>query len=310
MNLNKNAVKIARKMIDRRDSLKISSFTMDNGTTLIDCGVNSRGSLEAGVMFSQVCMGGLAHIRTGRAEYGGLTLETVEVETHHPAVACLASQKAGWNITGEGFFSLGSGPARVLAKKPKETFERVGYTEESDKAVICLEASKYPPEEVCAEIARACGISPDGLYVLIARTACPVSSVQVSARMVETALFRLDHLGVDTRGIKMGRGTAPIAPLVGDDNRMMGITNDMVIYGSSVYLETEVDFDAQALPSINSEAYGKPFAEIFKEAGYDFYKINPAIFAPAEVEVRNVQTGGTEKAGRINPEVLKESLGV
>ncbi len=296
--------------MENQDSLKISYFTMDNGTTLIDCGVNSKGSLEAGVMFSRVCMGGLAHIRTGREEYGGLTLDTVKVETYQPAVACLASQKAGWNIKGEGFFSLGSGPARILAKKPKETFERVGYTEESDEAVICLEASKYPPEAVCDDIAKACGISSEGLYVLIARTACPVSSVQISARMVETAIFRLDHLGVDTRGIKMGRGVAPIAPVVGDDNQMMGITNDMVIYGSSVYLETEVDFQVESLPSLNSDAYGKPFADIFKEAGYDFYKINPAIFAPAEVEVLNLQTGRKEKAGRVNPQVLKESLGV
>ncbi|NOZ76964.1 MAG: methenyltetrahydromethanopterin cyclohydrolase [Euryarchaeota archaeon] len=310
MNLNRSAAGIAREMVERQDSLGITSFEMENGTTVIDCGVESKGSLEAGVMFSRVCMGGLARIRTGREEYGGLVLDTVEVETHQPAVACLASQKAGWNITGEGFFSLGSGPARVLARKPKETFQRIGYTEESDEAVICLEASRYPPEAVCEDIARACGISPEGLYVLIARTACQVSSVQISARMVETAIFRLDHLGVDTREIKMGRGVAPIAPVVGDDNQMMGITNDMVIYGSSVYLETEVDLPVESLPSVNSEAYGKPFADIFRDAGYDFYKVNPAIFAPAEVEVLNLRTGRREKAGRVNPQVLKESLGV
>jgi len=60
-------------------------------------------------------------------------------------------------------------------------------------------------------------------------------------------------------------------------------------------------------PSQASEAYGKPFLEIFKEANYDFYKIDPNLFAPAIIIVNNVKTGKTFKAGKINPQILANS---
>jgi methenyltetrahydromethanopterin cyclohydrolase len=54
---------------------------------------------------------------------------------------------------------------------------------------------------------------------------------------------------------------------------------------------------AQQLPSRNASDYGRSFADIFKAAGYDFYKIDPALFAPAEVWVSNLDSGHTWHAG-------------
>ncbi|MEM2937151.1 MAG: methenyltetrahydromethanopterin cyclohydrolase, partial [Candidatus Bathyarchaeia archaeon] len=62
-------------------------------------------------------------------------------------------------------------------------------------------------------------------------------------------------------------------------------------------------------PSKASKDYGRPFFEIFKAAEYDFYKIDPNIFAPAVVILNNVKTGKVFKAGEINAETLMESLG-
>jgi methenyltetrahydromethanopterin cyclohydrolase len=62
-------------------------------------------------------------------------------------------------------------------------------------------------------------------------------------------------------------------------------------------------------PSNASKDYGKPFIGIFKEAKYDFYKIDPNLFAPAILIVNNVKTGKTLKAGELNPEILANSLG-
>jgi methenyltetrahydromethanopterin cyclohydrolase len=306
MNLNKNAVNIAEKLIEKKDELKIEHFELDNGTKIIDCGVNAGGSLEAGRLFALACMGGLADIEVGE---GDLSLKEVTVKTEHPAISCLASQKAGWCIDTEGYFALGSGPARILARKPAETIEKVGYSEEADVALIALESSKFPPVDICNMIANECGIEPESLYVLIARTASPAATVQISARMVETCLFKIDHLGYDTNSIKSANGTAPIAPLIGDDNLMMGLTNDMVIYGANVSLRTDSDFDIEKIPSSSSSAYGKPFAEIFKDAGYNFYKIDAGIFAPAEVTIENTQTKEIKKSGTINQEIIKKVTG-
>jgi methenyltetrahydromethanopterin cyclohydrolase len=310
MNLNEKAVKIAEKMVSESTQLKIGLVELENGSKIIDCGIKYEGSFEAGSLFALACMGGLAEITIGEERYGDFSLAAVKVKTDHPAISCLASQKAGWSIKGKGFFALGSGPARILAKKPRETFEKIGYTEESAKTVIALECSRYPPPEVCTDIARACGVDPEGLYVLAARTASLTSTVQISARAIETCLYKIDRLGYDVKAFVKASGTAPIAPLVRDDVRMMGIANDMIIYGSKVSLDSKVAIEVEDIPSSSSPAYGKPFAEIFEEAGYDFYRINPAIFAPAEVLIKNTRTGEEGRAGRVNPEIIKKSFGL
>jgi len=52
------------------------------------------------------------------------------------------------------------------------------------------------------------------------------------------------------------------------------------------------------------------FLDIFKEAGFDFYKIDSNIFAPAVVAINNMRTGKTFRAGTLDIEVMKGSLGI
>lgn len=306
MNLNENAVNIAAEMVMGWEDLKVEHHELENGTKLLDCGVNVEGSIEAGRLFALACMGGLAEIEVVDGESG---LKEVKVSTGHPAVACLASQKAGWGIKGGDYFAMGSGPARILARKPEETAEKVGYMEESSAALIALESAEFPPVEVCDAIAYFCGVEPAHLYVLIARTASLAATVQISARMVETCLYKMDHLGYDVNSVVSASGSAPVAPILGDDNLMMGLTNDMIIYGASVTLQTDADIDIEKIPSASSPDYGRPFAEIFKEAGYDFYKINAEIFAPAEVSIENTETKEIRSAGSVNLEIIRKAIG-
>ncbi len=307
--LNNTAAEIVEEMISREEELGIK-YTKKGDAHLVDAGVKAAGSFEAGRLFALACMGGLARIELSLREYDDLLLPEIYVETSSPAIATLASQKAGWSLKAEKFFSLGSGPARALAKKPKDVYERLNYNEESDKAVIALEASKYPPDELIKRIAKECSVQPENLYIIIARTSSIVGSVQVSARVVETALYRLYHLDYDVSRITFASGKAPVAPIVGDDMVMMGATNDMIIYGGEVFLITEKSFDIDLVPSSNSPAYGKPFLDIFKEADYDFYKINPAIFAPAKITANFLDTKEVKSSGNINTQVIKKSLKV
>jgi methenyltetrahydromethanopterin cyclohydrolase len=306
MNLNHNAVKIAREMLREAEELRISSANV-GGATLIDCGVHAEGSIDAGEHFVKACMGGLAEVKFSQGENG---LQLVEVVTEHPALACFGSQKAGWRVAEGDYYALASGPARILARKPRETYENLGYSERADEALIALEAGGYPSTALVGRIAKACNIATEDLYILIARTASLVGSIQISARAAETALFKLNCLGYDINHIEHASGTAPIAPVIGDDAAMMGITNDMIIYGSRVYLMSPVGLEVEKVPSSSSPAYGRPFGEIFKEAGYDFYKIDPGIFAPAEVHFENTWTGKSTKAGKVNLGVIKRSAGI
>ncbi len=64
------------------------------------------------------------------------------------------------------------------------------------------------------------------------------------------------------------------------------------------------------LPSSSSDGYGKPFYDVFKEAEFDFYKIDKGMFAPAEVVINDLRTGEMFRSGAVNVELLKKSFGL
>jgi len=301
MSLNENAARIASEIERRAGELGVRVFSLKKGARVIDCGVQVEGSLEAGRLYSLACLGGLGEVRVVRKSYGSLELPAVSVETRDPWLACIGSQKAGWKVSVGGFHALGSGPARMLLGSARR------YREESDVAVLALECSRLPGDEVAEYVAGRCGVSCSGLTLLAVRTASIAGSTQVSARMVETALYKMERLGY-RQGIVYARGFAPIAPVLGDDAVMMGVANDMIIYGSQVFLEVEGEMDVEPLPSISSPSYGKPFVELYQEAGRDFYRIDSRIFAPAEVVARDIRTGVERRAGRVNAELIARSL--
>ena len=63
------------------------------------------------------------------------------------------------------------------------------------------------------------------------------------------------------------------------------------------------------LPSSASKDYGKPFARVFKDAEYDFYRIDPHLFAPAAVSVTALKSGRTFHAGARDEKLLELSFG-
>jgi methenyltetrahydromethanopterin cyclohydrolase len=96
----------------------------------------------------------------------------------------------------------------------------------------------------------------------------------------------------------------------------MGRTNDAILYGGSTYYSVDFEDDAKLkelvskAPSSTSRDYGQPFYDTFKAAGFDFYKIDPGLFAPAAFVVNNVKTGVAHTAGKINLQVLKQTMGL
>jgi methenyltetrahydromethanopterin cyclohydrolase len=66
---------------------------------------------------------------------------------------------------------------------------------------------------------------------------------------------------------------------------------------------------AAQLPSRNSRDHGRSFAEIFKAVNFDFYKIDGALFAPAEAWVSNAETGRTFHGGALDMALLQRLWG-
>ncbi|WP_457612485.1 methenyltetrahydromethanopterin cyclohydrolase [Methanocaldococcus sp.] len=318
LSVNKKAYEIVKKMIENKEELNIDVLKLENGATVLDCGVKTLGSWKAGKLFTKVCLGGLAKVSISPSpcQCKGLNLPYVKVLTSHPAISTLGSQKAGWAIKVGKFFAMGSGPARALAKKPKKTYEEIGYEDNADVAILCLETSKLPNEEVAEYVAKECNVEPENVYLLVAPTASLVGSIQISGRVVENGTYKmLEVLEFDVNKVKYASGLAPIAPIVGDDFTMMGVTNDMVLYGgiTHYYIKADENDDIEglckALPSSSSKDYGKPFLEVFKAADYNFYKIDKGMFAPAVVVINDMTNGKLYRAGKVNVEILKKSIG-
>jgi len=314
LKVNQQALKLVAKILAEPDKYNVNIITTKEGHTIIDAGVEAKGGYLAGKVVTEICLGGYGTVEFYSRPYGDLTLPSIQVYTDHPVVATLGSQYAGWRIRIGDYGAIGSGPARALSLKPKELYAMIGYRDHSDRTVIVLETSELPNGQIGEYIADECGVRSDGLYIIVAPTTSLVGSIQVSGRIIETGLHKLVEMGYNPKNILSGLGVVPIAPVHPKLNKAMGRTNDMILYGGVVYLEVEDDDETKLkklvddTPSSSSKDYGRPFTEIFEAAGHDFYKIDPALFAPAVVMVNNVTTGRLFRAGRINVNLIAKSI--
>ncbi len=313
MNLNERAWKIADDLVARADELRITVQTLPSGARVIDAGIDVRGGYGAGIGLAELCMGGLGHIRYAQLELGGTPIPGVEVWTDHPAVACMASQYAGWALSVGNYFAMASGPLRSHARVEKELYDKLGYAETAARGVLVLEGRTIPSEEAVALVAQKSNLAPSQLTFAIAPTASIAGGVQVVARVIETALHKMEVLGFDVSNVVSGIGTAPLPTLAKNDLRAIGRTNDCILYGGQTSFvidatDEELTDLAAKLPASSSGDYGTPFYETFKKYDGDFYKIDKLLFSPAEVWLTSATTGKTFHGGLLNAEVLRRSL--
>jgi methenyltetrahydromethanopterin cyclohydrolase len=314
LSVNQIAYSLVKRLCDRADEIGVLTKKTPSGATLIDAGIEAQGGYVAGHTITEICLGGLGKAEILYSRYGDLELPSIFVYTDYPVISTLGSQFAGWQIKAGKYAAMGSGPARALSLKPKELYEKIDYEDSSDVAVLVLETSEEPPDEAVAKISEDCKVDPKKLFLVLAPTSSIAGSVQISGRIVETGLHKLTELGFDPKLVTHACGYAPIAPVHPKLAQAMGRTNDAIIYAGTAYYTVSCDDDEELkrllgkAPASASKSYGKPFMEIFKEAGYDFYKIDPGLFAPAVFVINNSKTGKTFRAGKIDREVFKKSI--
>ena len=312
VSLNRLAVQILDRMSAQASVLGISVSVLANGARVVDLGVKAPGGLLAGKGLAEICLGGLGEVGFLPLAYGDFTLPGVSVAIDGPVLACLGSQYAGWKIHRGKFFAMGSGPARALART-EELYAKIGVKDEADAAVLVLESSRLPNEEVADYVAEKCGVKSERVSLAVAATRSVAGGVQIAARSVETAMHKLLELHFDVAKVLSGFGTCPITAGAADDLAAIGRTNDCVLYGSEVFLtvsatDAEIEALIDKVPSSSSRDYGQLFGELFKRYDGDFYKIDPFLFSPAKIAVTNAASGRTFRAGRFNAELLRVSL--
>ncbi len=339
MNMSERALRIAEEMLGEAEDLKINVHKASCGATVIDGGVEVKGSFEAGLQVARICLGGLAEVSLSTMDYAGLTLPMVNVSTDYPTIATMGSQLADWEVAVSGYHALGSGPARALAPKrelprgvslkrglyersgyrisnPMQVYERIGYAERSESAVIILEASALPTEDVLTYIADTCGVKPKNVYAVVTPTSSITGSVQIAGRVVEVGIHKLGLLDFDLKKIVFGSGHAPVAPVHPRATEAMGRVNDAIRYAGVVYYKVDYEDErtlkafVDKVPASNSKNYHKPFAKVFEEVNYDFYSIDLGTFAPAVITLNNLRDGATLTGGYVNPPMLRQAFGV
>ncbi len=312
LSVNELALEIFDNLADLAEEFNCAYHELDNGARIVDCGVSVRGGYAAGRAFTEICMGGLGEVNFRMGEIKGIPMPFIDVNTDFPSISCLGAQKAGWTVKVGNYFAMGSGPARALSLKPKHTFEVIEYEDDYDCAVICLESDHLPNADVMNKIAEECHVDVANVCAVVAPTASMVGSIQVSGRCVETAIYKLNELGFDTKKVIAAMGTAPVPPVKKDATKAMGTTNDATIYHGRISLSMkapEIKDYLEKIPSNKSKGYGKPFYEIFKEAKFDFYQIDTSLFSPAEVIINELTDGVVYHVGAVNPDVTLKSFG-
>jgi methenyltetrahydromethanopterin cyclohydrolase len=319
ISLNRGAAAIVENLVADAKRLRVDVSHGERGVRVVDAGIQCVGSVEAGLRIAEICMGGLGRVRLASSPQEGWPT-WLEVSSSQPVLACLGAQYAGWSLAaskeetgGRKFFALGSGPARALAAKEDlyKELAALGHEEHCDSGVLVLEVDRPVPAVIVDKVLRDCRLSPQRLTFVLTPTQSFAGTTQVVARVLEVALHRAHELGFALGDIVEGAASAPLPAPGADAITAMGRTNDAILYGGRVHLTVRGDADkaralALAMPSQNSRDYGRSFADLFAAAGYDFYKLDGALFAPAEVWITHQGSGRTWHAGRQNMPLLRE----
>lgn len=310
--VNQLAAPLLRQLLAQADALQLGVSQHESGCTIVDAGIQHAGSAEAGRLIAEICMGGLGQVALQADDRFAGWPDAIAVTSTEPVLACLASQYAGWALSHEKFFSLGSGPARALAQR-EDLFKELHYVDAADSTCLVLETDKVPPPAVIEKIVRDTGVAAERLTVILTPTTSIAGVVQIVGRVLEVALHKAHTLHFPLENIIGGSGVAVLPPVAKDFMTAMGRTNDAILFGGDVRLQVRGDDAAAAklaaeLPSCASKDYGKTFAEVFCFYDMDFYKIDPMLFSPAQVTVTNLATGNVFSGGHLNAELINLSF--
>ena len=218
LSVNALSQPLVADLLRDHEALRLKVQTDAAGVTMVDAGIDTPGSLEAGLRIAAICMGGLGQV-AWRATPGERWPSWVEVRSSQPVLACLASQYAGWSLSASKeetgarkFFALGSGPARALACK-EALFGELAYRDPGAGAgCLVLEVDRHPPPVVIQRVLQACGLQPGQLTVILTPTTSLAGTTQVVARVLEVALHKAHELKFPLAAIVEGCATAPLPP--------------------------------------------------------------------------------------------------
>lgn len=301
---------IEREILPHPQRLNIEVHTLKNGAVVLDMGIQCKGGFLAGKLFSEIGMGGLGETSYHMLPLGEYLVPGLRVFTEDPGVCEMSSYIARTLVPWKGRTQVVSGPVRAILGSD-DFAQAVSYRDpDPRKAVAGVQTEDMPDEELAELIGKACGIAPERLYIMAARTGCMTGAVQISARNVEQSMPTLYDRGLPMEVVLEGNATSPIVSVPDDELTAYGRVNDCLIYGQETNLYVRCDDDVldrmlEDIPfSKNTDIYGTPFQELFARCGNSWANVPRDWDAPCRINFFNVDSGRSCSVGQIGTQPL------
>ncbi len=315
ISINSRVIPTVRYIIENDAALGCRAYRLENGTHVIDMGIEVPGSWEAARLFTEIDMANLAtcNYRNHQVD-SDFSVPAVEIYADRLAEACIASQIAGWKLKNGDEEAIGSGPARALAAAEGDFY--LSYTDYRDthhQAVLGLQMTSLPTLELAQEVARQARVDESNLYLLVHPSRSLVASVQVAGRIIEQTIHQMIQKEFDVAQLVRARGWCVVAPVTDDETVSMGRINDSLLYGGEVEFwlrgdDAELEALVPRLVTESARDYGRLFLDLYEEAGRTYYAMDHQIHSPAKVQLFNMTTGRAFTAGRIRNDILRRSF--
>ena len=202
-----------------------------SGARVIDAGVEAEAGIDAGLALAEICMGGLGNVAYTPLQIGERSHGRGQSSgpTTLPS-SCMASQYAGWAISVDKFFAMGSGPLAGACPGGEASCSRSWAMRSRRMHGVLVLESRTLPTTTVASLGGGEGAAPAARSSpsWSRRRRALAGGVQISARILETGLHKMETLGFDVTagGERHGHRAAP----AGGQERSPGHRPDQRLY--------------------------------------------------------------------------------
>ena len=293
--------------------LDITSHRGPSGAAIVDCGVDVRGSWEAGRRIAVVSHAGMMNATLGVSDVARLSLPEFVGDSWRPYLSTYGLQVSFALSEVDPAIRI-SGPVRAAIddglRTTSSAVEGAASRDTNPWGVAVVESDRLPDEAVVAAIGRRAGLRPDELTLLVVPSRSLAGVTQIAGRLNECVLFTLDQsLGLDPKSVLGILGAVPIAPCGAG---AFATQDDMIHYAGRVTMVVDAPSSwnlqavADGLVFRSSPAYGRLFSELLAEAGGVFEAIPGLndLNKVAQIAVVDRRTAKMATAGAVDGAIL------
>ncbi|MGD9676708.1 MAG: methenyltetrahydromethanopterin cyclohydrolase, partial [Candidatus Bipolaricaulia bacterium] len=264
-------------LIEDAPALGIRVALGPGGATVLDCGVSTSGSWEAGRRVSILAHGGLMDARLGVTELGGIVLPEFVGDSWSPADSAYGLQVSLPLHEVDPAVRI-SGPIRERLADAATRPSWAGPGADPWGTAI-VEAAALPGSDIVEAIARRAELPPSALTLIVVPSTSIAGVTQVAGRLNESVLFTwCESLGLPADRVLGIVGSVPIAPVATDAPPAV-TQDDMIHYAgrATVLVDLPPTADlatiARDLTFGSTKARGCLFSTLLADAGGVFEAI-------------------------------------